>query len=64
MMTEQPLELARATSRRDPYDFVTPLPQNLIRVPTVKQRTNFSCGNAATLALLRYWRWDAYARVD
>lgn len=41
-----------------------PLPPNLVAVPRVKQRTNFSCGNAATLALLRYWRWDAYARLD
>jgi predicted double-glycine peptidase len=65
MMTEQPLELlSHVTSRRGGHDFVTPLPQNLIRVPVVKQRTDFSCGNAATLALLRYWRWDAYACVD
>ncbi|MDP9034168.1 MAG: C39 family peptidase, partial [Myxococcota bacterium] len=40
------------------------LPPNLVPVPRVKQRTNYSCGNAATLALLRYWRWDAYARLE
>ncbi|MDP9148380.1 MAG: C39 family peptidase [Myxococcota bacterium] len=40
------------------------LPPNLLAVPRVKQRTNYSCGNAATLALLRYWRWDTYARLD
>jgi len=47
-------------SERDPV----PLPANLVRVPRVKQRTNFSCGNAAALALLRFWRWEAFARVD
>jgi Peptidase_C39 like family len=31
------------------------LPSNLIHVPCVKQRTDFSCGAAATLSLLRYW---------
>jgi predicted double-glycine peptidase len=41
-----------------------PLPDRLVHVPSVKQQTNFSCGNAATLALLRYWRWDAFAGVD
>jgi hypothetical protein len=41
-----------------------PLPDRLVRVPSVKQQTNFSCGDAATLALLRYWQWDLYAGVD
>jgi len=40
------------------------MPRNLLRVPCVKQRTDFSCGSAATLALLRYWRWDLYEGVD
>jgi peptidase C39-like protein len=40
------------------------LPRNLVPVPFVKQRTDFSCGNAATLALLRYWRWELYAGID
>jgi predicted double-glycine peptidase len=40
------------------------LPRNLIQVPVVQQCQGFSCGAAATLALLRYWRIDAYARVD
>jgi predicted double-glycine peptidase len=31
------------------------LPSNLVHVPCVKQRTDFSCGAAATLSLLRYW---------
>ncbi|HEX8791081.1 MAG TPA: C39 family peptidase [Polyangiaceae bacterium] len=31
------------------------VPSNLIHVPCVKQRTDFSCGAAATLSLLRYW---------
>ncbi len=30
----------------------------------VKQRHNFSCGAAAALALLRYWRVEAFARAD
>jgi uncharacterized protein len=42
----------------------TPLPRNLIRVPKVRQQTDFSCGTAATLALLRYWRVPEYADVD
>ncbi|MDP9035352.1 MAG: C39 family peptidase [Myxococcota bacterium] len=46
------------------HDEPVALPPNLIAVPRVKQRTNYSCGNAATLALLRYWRWDAYARLE
>jgi len=36
------------------------LPGNLIRVPFVQQRQDFSCGAAATLLLMRYWRVDAY----
>jgi predicted double-glycine peptidase len=40
------------------------LPPNLVHVPVVKQRTDFSCGAAATLALLRFWLGDAYARVE
>jgi ABC-type bacteriocin/lantibiotic exporter with double-glycine peptidase domain len=51
-------------SHRERYGSVTTLPRNLIRVPSVKQRTDFSCGNAATLAVLRYWRWDRFANVD
>lgn len=33
-------------------------------MPVVKQRTDFSCGAAATLAVLRYWRWERYAGVE
>jgi predicted double-glycine peptidase len=40
------------------------LPPNLIRVPVVKQETDFSCGSAAALSMLRYWRWDAYAHAS
>jgi predicted double-glycine peptidase len=40
------------------------LPRNLIQVPVVTQSQGFSCGAAATLALLRFWHVDAYARVD
>jgi hypothetical protein len=29
----------------------------------VKQATDFSCGAAAALAVLRYWRWEAFADV-
>lgn len=40
------------------------LPGSVVHVPTVKQRTDFSCGAAATLSLLRYWHGEAYARVE
>jgi predicted double-glycine peptidase len=40
------------------------LPKNLIYVPVVRQRRDFSCGAAAVLALLRYWCPEAYATVD
>jgi predicted double-glycine peptidase len=43
---------------------VAPLPGNLVQVPVVTQRANFSCGPAATLALLRYWRPEAFAAVE
>jgi predicted double-glycine peptidase len=39
------------------------LPANAIRVPPVKQARDFSCGAAATLALLRHWR-RTFAQVD
>ncbi|MDP9001051.1 MAG: C39 family peptidase [Myxococcota bacterium] len=53
-----------SSNRCDRLGPVAPLPRNLVRVPSVKQRTDFSCGAAATLSLLRYWRWNVYARVD
>jgi predicted double-glycine peptidase len=43
---------------------IAPLPPNLAAVPVVKQETDFSCGSAATLSLLRFWRPEAYAAVD
>ncbi|HEX3772765.1 MAG TPA: C39 family peptidase [Polyangiaceae bacterium] len=43
---------------------VTPLPANLVQVPVVTQRRDFSCGPAATLSVLRYWRPEAYGAVD
>src|ERR1019366_6687064 len=39
-------------------------PGNLVQVPVVTQRRDFSCGPAATLALLRYWRPETYTTVD
>jgi hypothetical protein len=70
-MVGQPLESVGACSHlrvdvghRDRHRSVAPLPRNLVRVPAVKQRTGYSCGNAATLALLRFWRWDLYAGID
>jgi predicted double-glycine peptidase len=41
-----------------------PLPLNVVPVPIVQQAQGFSCGAAATLLMLRYWRIDAYARVE
>ncbi|MGH7294887.1 MAG: C39 family peptidase, partial [Polyangiaceae bacterium] len=40
------------------------LPPNRIAVPVVKQGTNYSCGAAATLSMLRLWRADAFAAVE
>lgn len=40
------------------------LPSNLVHVPPVKQRTDYSCGAAATLSLLKFWRGDAYAHTQ
>jgi predicted double-glycine peptidase len=37
-----------------------PLPTNLVRVPFVQQKQDFSCGAAATLLLMRYWSIDRY----
>jgi predicted double-glycine peptidase len=66
-MEERPHDLV-SRIYEDPYrerhGSVTSLPRNLVRVQHVKQRTDFSCGSAATLALLRYWRWDVYARIE
>src|SRR5579884_4015519 len=59
-MQERPVETTHPGAvdvlRRDRPGAVR-LPANLLRVPPVKQNTDYSCGNAATLALLRYWRW-------
>ncbi len=40
------------------------MPKNLIHVPVVRQRQDFSCGPAAVLALLRHWCHQAYATVE
>jgi predicted double-glycine peptidase len=50
-------------SHRDPAAIAS-LPVNLVQVPVVTQRNDFSCGPAATLALLRYWRPQDYAGID
>ena len=50
-------------SHRDP-DAIASLPVNLVQVPVVTQREDFSCGPAATLALLRYWRPNDYAAIE
>jgi predicted double-glycine peptidase len=67
-MEEQPVgrpsPVAGDTNHRDRPGNIALLPRNLVHVPSVKQRTDFSCGNAATLALLRYWRWDLYGVVE
>ena len=49
---------------QDSAAVATALPPNLIRVPKVRQQTDFSCGTAATLALLRYWRVPPFAEVE
>jgi predicted double-glycine peptidase len=40
------------------------LPERALRVPLVRQKTNYSCGAAAALALLRYWYDAQYRDVD
>ncbi|HEY1691581.1 MAG TPA: C39 family peptidase [Polyangiaceae bacterium] len=47
----------------EPYRAIEPLPPNRIVVPVVKQETDFSCGAAATLSMLRLWRWGAFRDV-
>jgi predicted double-glycine peptidase len=39
------------------------LPANAIPVPLVRQRVNYSCGDVAALAILRYWDGAEYASV-
>jgi predicted double-glycine peptidase len=41
-----------------------PFPKNLVQVPVVRQRRDFSCGAAAILALVRYWSVEAYSTVE
>lgn len=43
---------------------VLPLPSNVVHVPAVKQRTDYSCGAAATLSVLRFWRAAEYERTS
>ena len=65
---EQPLELKLSVpvdvAQNERSDAPVALPPNLIRVGKVRQQTDFSCGTAATLALLRYWRVPPFAEVD
>ncbi len=46
--------------REDRSHPVLPLPPNAVRVPRVKQETGYSCGPAAALSLLRFWRPEQY----
>jgi predicted double-glycine peptidase len=46
------------------YTAIAPLPPNLVAMPRVKQATDFSCGAAAALAVLRYWSREAFAHVE
>jgi predicted double-glycine peptidase len=49
---------------RQPFGPLLPLPDNLVQVPVVRQRRDFSCGAAAVLALLRYWSLEAYSTLE
>lgn len=40
------------------------LPDSVLAVPVITQNTDYSCGDVATLALLRFWKHDEYARTD
>jgi hypothetical protein len=55
-LTSNPTPEAPSTSRPARAS----LPSNLVRVPFVQQKQDFSCGAAATLLLMRYWCVDAY----
>jgi len=46
------------------YGPAVAIPRGLVPMPAVKQQTNFSCGNAATLSMLRHWRLERFAGVD
>src|SRR5438105_14861088 len=48
----------------EPFAQYLPLPGNLIQVPQVRQHTDFSCGAAATLALLRFWCVPGYETTE
>jgi len=39
------------------------LPPGIIPVPLVRQSTDYTCGDVSTLAVLRYWKHDAWANV-
>ena len=39
------------------------LPAQALPVPLVRQKTSYSCGDAAVLALLRYWKHQEYKQV-
>lgn len=54
----------RPVGLMDPDGAAVPVPENLIAFPVAQQRQCFSCGAAATLMLLRYWRLDAHAHTD
>jgi predicted double-glycine peptidase len=40
------------------------MPANRVAIPPVKQMTSYSCGPAAALSMLRYWRWETFSHVD
>lgn len=55
---------ARATPDAGASEEVAiPLPANVIPVPLVRQMVDYSCGDVAALALLRYWDPSDYASV-
>jgi predicted double-glycine peptidase len=41
-----------------------PAPARMLAVPLVRQRTAFSCGDVAVLAILRYYEPDRYGRTS
>jgi predicted double-glycine peptidase len=47
----------------EPRD-VRVLPPHPLTVPLVRQQVDYSCGDVAALALLRYWKPSEYAGVD
>ena len=39
---------------------LTKLPANMILVPLIRQKVDYSCGDVSTLSVLQYWKYADY----